>query len=601
MCGIGGYVDPQGALDGPAVLSVLASALAHRGPDGERLLREGPFGLAHRRLAIIDLSEGGAQPMRVGPIVVVFNGEIYNYRELREELRHAGQQFTGVSDTEVLARAYLQWGAECVARLRGMWAFVIADTRSQTLLCARDPFGIKPLYYAFLRGAFVFASEPQALVRIGVPARVNLRRAAQYLALGVTDHDSESFFEGIVQLKAGGLLTVDATARVQPLVSAEPGLADGRGTASVEEFATCLHDSVRLHLRSDVPVGTCLSGGLDSSTVAALAAAEVRAAHGPRFAAVTAASGEARTDERRYAAAVVEHCDLAWHVVTPSAKQFAREIDDCLRAQGEPAVSPSVYFQYCVMRGARAAGVKVMLDGQGADELLCGYERYAPIWALEVARSRGLLVSLGEFMRVARHSRPGVRGMTALAAYMLLPRLRRRHVMRRSAFLRAEFLPCVHELLARLASAARNVHDARLADIAEFSLPALLRYEDRNSMAHSIEARVPYVDRAVAAAALRMPTAQLLHAGFTKYPLRLLAAKLLPASIAWRRSKIGFEPPTGPWLAALGERMDQQVSGSTVLARLCIDRTQLRRLSLAQQWRLYNLARWQQLFAAEVS
>lgn len=592
-------MDPRGVLDGAQVLAGMASALAHRGPDGERFWRTGCFGLAHRRLAIIDLSDGGAQPMQIGPIVLVFNGEIYNYRELREELRGAGQQFTGLSDTEVLGRAYLQWGSGCVSRLRGMWAYAIADARSQTLICARDPFGIKPFYYSRLDGAFVFASEPRALLRVGVPARVNLRRAAQYLALGVTDHDTESFFDGIVQLKAGGVIAVDADARVQPLTSTEGAPTAVRESASLEEFADCLRDSVRLHLRSDVPVGTCLSGGLDSSTVAALAAADIHAAHGPPFAAVTAASGDPATDERRYAAAVVEHCNLAWHVVTPSAEQFVSEIDDCLRAQGEPALSPSVYFQYCVMRGARDAGVKVMLDGQGADELLCGYERYAPIWALEVARCRGLLTALGEFGRVARYSRPGLGGMVALAAYILLPRLRRRHITKRSAFLRAEFLPYVHELLARLASSSRNVHDARLADISEFSLPALLRYEDRNSMAHSIEARVPYVDCEVAQVALRLPAAQLLHAGFTKYPLRLLAAKLLPAAIAWRRAKVGFEPPTGRWLAALGERMQNEVHGNGLVARLCA-KPRLAELSLAQQWRLYNLARWQQLFSVEV-
>src|SRR6516225_6869641 len=181
MCGIGGYVDPQVALDGPEVLRVFAAALAHRGPDGEGFFTHGPFGLAHRRLAIIDLSDGAAQPMRVGPLVVVFNGEIYNYRELRETLRGMGHVFDGASDTEVLARTYPQWGEGFAERLRGMWAFAILDMRSQSLLCSRDPFGIKPFYYVRLHDAFVFASEPQALLRAGVRARANLRIAAQYL------------------------------------------------------------------------------------------------------------------------------------------------------------------------------------------------------------------------------------------------------------------------------------------------------------------------------------------------------------------------------------------------------------------------------------
>jgi asparagine synthase (glutamine-hydrolysing) len=598
MCGIGGYLDPRGALDGTQVLATLAAALAHRGPDGEGFLREGAIGLAHRRLAIIDLSDGGAQPMRVGPIVVVFNGEIYNYRELRTELQLQGATFAGASDTEVLAQAYLHWGVSCVDRLRGMWAFAIADLRTKELLCARDPFGIKPFYYTHWRGAFLFASEPQALLRAGLPARANLTRAAEYLALGITDHTRETFFADIVQLGAGQTIRIgpDAVARVCD--GSATGAADASSTPG--EFAEVLRDSIRMHLRSDVPVGTCLSGGLDSSTVAALAAAEVRAVGGPRFAAVTAASEDERTDERRFASQVVERCDLAWYVVTPTASEFALEIDACLRAQGEPALSPSVYFQYCVMRAARQAGLKVMLDGQGADELLGGYERYVPTWALEVARTAGATTAAREFVRVARHSRPGLRGMSALAAYVLIPSLRRRIVTRRSAFLRSEFSATVLGLLERLAASAYRLGDARDADIREFSLPALLRYEDRNSMAHAIEARVPYVDRQVVGCALRLPPTGLYRRGFSKYPLRELAAQLLPATIAWRSTKIGFEPPTQRWLGPLAGAMQAEVESCTLLERLCTTMPRLQQLPMPLQWRFYNLARWQRLFGVAV-
>jgi asparagine synthase (glutamine-hydrolysing) len=601
MCGIGGYVDPRGVLEGQQVLTTLAAALIHRGPDGEGFFTHGPFGLAHRRLAIIDLSDSGAQPMRVGPIVVVFNGEIYNYRELREELRGEGQVFCGPSDTEVLARAYLQWGDGFTARLRGMWAFAIFDARSQRLLCSRDPFGIKPFYYTWHRGAFLFASEPQALVRAGAPARANLEAAAQYLAFGVSDHGRECFFQGIGQLGAGETVVVGADAVVRGASTLESGATGAGEPTSLAQFAVCLQESIRLHLRSDVPVGTCLSGGLDSSTVAALAAAAVREVGGPRFAAVTAGSGDERTDERQYAAVVAAHCDLDWHVVAPDAAEFTGQIDACMRAQGEPAISPSVYLQYCVMRAARAAGLKVMLDGQGADELLCGYERYAPIWALEVARQGRALTALTQFTRLARHSRPGLRGMTALAAYVLLPALRRRVIAGRATFLRAEFSAGVLEVVARISRSSRRLHDARVADITAFSLPALLRFEDRNSMAHSIEARVPYVDREVVSCALRIPDTELLREGFTKYPLRAIAAQLLPDAVAWRRAKIGFEAPTASWLAALEGRTQREVERSTLIARLCRSVPRLRELPPALQWRLYNLARWQQLFAVELA
>jgi len=297
---------------------------------------------------------------------------------------------------------------------------------------------------------------------------------------------------------------------------------------------------------------------------------------------------------------VVERCDLAWYVVTPTASEFALEIDACLRAQGEPALSPSVYFQYCVMRAARQAGLKVMLDGQGADELLGGYERYVPTWALEVARTAGATTAAREFVRVARHSRPGLRGMSALAAYVLIPSLRRRIVTRRSAFLRSEFSATVLGLLERLAASAYRLGDARDADIREFSLPALLRYEDRNSMAHAIEARVPYVDRQVVGCALRLPPTGLYRRGFSKYPLRELAAQLLPATIAWRSTKIGFEPPTQRWLGPLAGAMQAEVESCTLLERLCTTMPRLQQLPMPLQWRFYNLARWQRLFDVAV-
>src|SRR5579862_2623308 len=600
MCGIGGYVDPRGALDGPAVLATLASELAHRGPDGDGFLVQGTFGLAHRRLAIIDLSPEAAQPMRVGPIAVVFNGEIYNYRELRDELRREGQQFATASDTEVLARAYLQWGEGFVARLRGMWAFAITDARSQILLCSRDPYGIKPFYYARHSGAFVFASEPTALLRVGVPARANLPISAQYLALGLTDQSRDCFFENVTQLGAGEVMVVGADAVIHRSCTVG-GYDDTDATAaSPAEFAASLEESVQLHLRSDVPVGTCLSGGLDSSTVAALASSAVRAAGGPRFAAITASSGDPETDERHYAAAVAERCDLIWHVVTPGADEFVREVDDCIRVQGEPFGGPSVYLQYCVMRKARAVGLKVMLDGQGADELLCGYERYVPTWGLEIARSAGAIAAFRDVVRVARHSRPGLKRMAALTAFVLLPPLRRRVIASRTVFLRPEFAGCAQEMVAEISSANSRLLDARLADVRRFSLPALLRYEDRNSMAHSIEARVPYVDRGVVARSLRLPINELLWDGFTKYALRRVAAGILPSEIAWRRGKVGFEPPTRRWLMALRERLQPAVERSSLIRRLCRTVPRLSELPTPLQWRLFNLAQWQQAFSVEV-
>lgn len=592
-------MDPRGAMDHAQVLSHMTLAMAHRGPDGEGTFSHGVFGLAHRRLAIIDLTEGGAQPMRLGSVVVVYNGEIYNYRELRDELKEEGLVFDSASDTEVLARCYLQWGPRCVDRLRGMWAFAIADLRSETLFCSRDPFGIKPFYFTWHRGAFLFASEPQALIRAGAPARANLEIASHYLALGVTDHDRHSFFADVQQLEAGTSVLVSSDGSLRRIAKWGAAEASTGAATTAAEFDNSLSESVRLHLRSDVPVGTCLSGGLDSSTIAALACSGSLAHGANRFAAITAASGDPRTDERAYAGEVAAHCDLDWRVVTSEPELFVKEVDECLRVQGEPVSGPSVYFQYCVMAAARAAGMKVMLDGQGADELLAGYDRYVPAWGLDLARVGHFCAALGGMLRVARNTRIGPTGMAALAAYVLLPSLRRKLVSSRVAFLRDEFIGCALDIATQIARSSRQLRTARVADLAQFSLPALLRFEDRNSMAHSIEARVPYVDREVARCALRLPERELLRDGFTKYPLRQIAARILPASIAWRRFKIGFEPPTGSWLAHMSESMEGEVAASSLVARLARVAPRFRDASLPLRWRLYNLARWQRIFAVE--
>ena len=597
MCGIAGYLNLAAPGADRGTLERCARALAHRGPDGEGYFQEGQIGLAHRRLAIIDLSPTGAQPMLVGPLAVVYNGEIYNYRELREELRAAGHAFVSESDTEVLARAYLHWGAGFIDRLRGMWAFAIADRNSGTLLCSRDPFGIKPFYFARHAGAYLFASEPAALLAAGVPARANLRRCAEYLALGISDHTAETFFAEIQQLAPGALVSIDRQGRERLLRQLDLRADPAQPGCTSEEFAARVRESVRLHLRSDVPVGTCLSGGLDSSTIAALASADYRQESGRQFAAVTAGCADPGRDERPYASAVVEHCALAWHTTVPDGERFAAEIDACMRAQGEPVLSPSAYYQYNVMRTAADARLKVMLDGQGGDELLCGYERYVPLAARDFAHTAGTLCAARRFLRDARGTRPGLVGMAALAAYFWMPALRRLAIARRTDFLARESREFVRQLMGSIAASYRSLDAARFQDIAHYSLPALLRYEDRNSMAHSVEARVPYLDRAVAQCALRLPSGDLSRDGYSKYPLRQLAAQVLPAPIAWRKAKIGFEPPVETWLATMPAQMQEVVNRSELVRRLCERMPRLAELCVPMRWRLFNLASWKQAFA----
>ena len=596
MCGIAGYLNIAEPGADRTTLARFAAALVHRGPDGEGVFTDGPVGLVHRRLAIIDLSPTGAQPLTVDRYTVVLNGEIYNYRELRDELRRAGEVFCGESDTEVLVRGFRVWGPGVVHRLRGMWAFAIAERGTGRLIVGRDPFGIKPFYYATHRGAYLFASEPTALLAAGVPARANEQRLAEYIGVGICDHTAETFFAGIRQLEPGLLCEIDSTgsARVLERVTYEP--AAGAAPSTLEDFADAVRGSVAIHLRSDVPVGTCLSGGLDSSTVAALASGPYRADTGQPFAAVTAGCADPVRDERPLAAVVVKRLGLDWHTVAPDAATFAGEVDDCIRAQGEPVLSPSAYYQYCVMRAARAAGLKVMLDGQGSDELVGGYERYVPLWVRDLATTRGGLSAARAFVRTARGTKPGVRGMLALAAYYWVPALRQRALAGRLEFLNENAAGAVRGFVERMTESYASFDGARRGDLDHYTLPALLRCEDRNSMAHSVEARVPYVDLEVAERALRLPLDVLFRDGYSKYPVRRLADSLLPASIVWRKSKIGFEPPLDYWLAAIHDRATAAVGASPLLARLCRHPPVYAQLPLALRWRLYNVAAWERIF-----
>jgi asparagine synthase (glutamine-hydrolysing) len=592
MCGIAGYLLSTGAPPDEALLRAMAARIAHRGPDGEGFYRDGPVGFAHRRLAIIDLSDGGAQPLVDGDVAVTYNGEIYNYRELRAELAQLGHVFRTLSDTEVLLRAYREWGAECVGRLRGMWAFALWDRARGELFCARDPFGIKPFYYAAAGGDFRFGSEPAALLAAGVRARADLGTVACFVALGLSDHGERTFFEGIAALPPGGRLVVSADGRVRPLGRFDP-LAAERPASTVEEFETTVRGSVALHLRSDVPVGGCLSGGLDSSVVNALAAPIVRAASGRGFQAITAGADDTAIDERPFARAVAEYCGLEWASICPSGEQFLADLGDCLSAQGEPVLSPSVYLQFVVMRKARELGLKVMLDGQGADELLCGYERYiGPLFGA-LRRRRGLAYATREALGYARRTRGGTLAALAVSAYFASPALRQAVVRRRLDWLDQPLRAPVRAVVAEIATSYGSLRDARLEELRRFSLPALLRFEDRNSMWHGVEARVPYVDTEVARCALALPADTLVAGGYSKFALRQVAAHVLPASIAWRRFKIGFEPPVARWMAGMQQEVSTSIGASDVVRAVGDAAHPAAAATGDMRWRLYCVARWE--------
>ncbi|MBY0386186.1 asparagine synthase (glutamine-hydrolyzing), partial [bacterium] len=358
------------------------NAATHRGPDGHGLYFDGNIALGHRRLAIIDLTPMGHQPMEKQGLCITYNGEIYNYRELRQELEKLGHTFRSESDTEVILSAYLQWGPACVQKFNGMWAFAIYNSKDHTLFCSRDRFGVKPFYYWRNSQKLIFSSEiRQILTDPSVPREMNTSIVSAYLVSSIVDHTDETFFKGIHKLPAGHQLFVN-TKTLQFKIEKYFDISQKNTSYEPKDFPELMTDAVRLRLRSDTPVGSSLSGGVDSSLIVSLAC---RMTPNYRFQTFTAVPYDGHYDESEYVRKLANDLPIDAHYTKPQPEEFATELKTVIETQEEPFLSPSIFMQYFVMKKAHEKGLKVLLDGQGADEIFLGYEKYFPTMLKYVA------------------------------------------------------------------------------------------------------------------------------------------------------------------------------------------------------------------------
>lgn len=612
MCGIAGYVGLAPDAADETVLRRMARQLSHRGPDGEGTFVRGRVGLAHRRLAVIDRA-GGEQPMHSadGRYVLVYNGEVYNYRELREELAGLGHRFTTRSDTEVVLAAWAQWGSAALDRCNGMFALAILDTTTGEVTLARDQFGIKPLYLATDgAGRVAFGSEIRAVLAAGVvPRRPDDLTIYRYLCFRVHDDTERTFFDRVTRLLPGQLAVISPRGQVRrdsytrlryelEWRSADPQRYDAGARHRV---AAALQAAIRRRLVSDVPVGTALSGGLDSSTVVATInrlLAERDAETGAvgavqqTFSAVF--PGE-RNDEERYVDAVAAACanQLAVHKVHPDPDQFLADLADFVRTQEEPVISTGPYAQYCVMREA-GRHVTVMLDGQGADEMLAGYLPYHLVHLRQLRRTRGRLAAAAELLRSADV-------LWRLGRFQLADRLRRRRSITVTSLLAPEFLAA--HATARHDVVRDDLKRRLLDDIFRDSLPALLRYEDRNTMRFSVEGRVPFLDPDLLRLLWGLDATAIIKRGWNKRALRDATAGLLPRLVHRRRNKIGFTTPEEAWFARMKNHLYEAFTSPSFAARPYFHqpavaeafRGYLAGRNSAETmlfWRLFNLELW---------
>ena len=579
MCGINGVIDPSRPA-GP-LLERMNAAVGHRGPDARGMNLERVAGrevaLGHVRLSIIELRACGDQPFAdpAGRFSLVYNGEIYNYRELRRALEREGVAFRTESDTEVLLESFRRYGPACVERFNGMWAFAILDRVGRTLTLSRDRFGEKPLYYTTCGCAFAFSSEIKALLEVAGPRPVEPRAVNDFLRRDLLDADGGTFFGGIFKVPAAHHLSLALDApRLAPAVSRYWALSDppARAAADPAEAAArtraLLSSAVRLRLRSDVPVGVLLSGGLDSSSIAALAVDETDRRPGM----LSVVSDDPASSEEPYIDLVAGRLGVGPLKINVD-RAPGRLLDllpSATRHHDEPVKSLSAVAHFELMREARARGYKVLLSGQGGDETLCGYKKYYFYRFRDLLCAGRPLECAAEFLAWLGRSGTGA-NLSLLEARRYLPAFLRRldpAVDPRGASLRA------HD--AQLADLARptGVRERQFLDLARFSVPCLNHMEDRMSMAHAVEIRLPFLDHRFVEAMLSLPDGMKLRAGWTKWPLRAAMRGMLPDAVVFRRDKRGYTIPHDAWFRGpLRPRIDAMLKGDArAYARGLLDR-----------------------------
>ena len=605
MCGISGIISKSGHIIDPLLIGNMNDCIAHRGPDDDGVFFNRNVSLGHRRLAIIDLSKDGHQPMTYRQrYTMVFNGEIYNYIELREDLKSAGYSFSSKSDTEVILAAYDYWGEHCVSRFNGMWAIAIYDEQKKTVFCTRDRFGVKPLYYAQTQDYFVFGSEIKQLLPFISTRRVNTEVMLDYLLSGYEDHSEETFFRAVKKLPGGHNLiynTAECTFTIKKYYELQINqeVSSLTENESISYFKETLYSAVQLRLRSDVTIGTCLSGGLDSSSITAISAGMLPRDQVKTYNAIHAKNSNGEFNESHFAGMVATHTGILLHTTTPSYDDFTANVESVIALQEEPFQTPSIILQYFVFKKAAELGCKVMLDGQGGDETLLGYERYLASYFFSLARKLNPVEIIGALNNIGVS--PWM--MIKYLAYFGSSTLRINYLKRKHSYLkRSVFEHYNTEPLRQYSAALGDYQALQKLEIDRLQLPHLLRYEDKNSMFHAVESRLPFLDYRLVETSVSVNPGYKIHNGWSKYILRKSMEGILPHDIIWRKNKFGFNH-SSEWIGKYSQKMSAVVRQSTLIQTIAdsdwIER-QWHTLPQGIQWKLYNLAQWEKTFTPEI-
>lgn len=630
MCGIAGIFNLNEKDVDREMIKKMTGIIAHRGPDDEGFYVKKNISLGHRRLSIIDLSDLGHQPMsnEDGSVWITYNGEIYNYLELKKELIKKGYVFKSKTDTEVIVYAYEEWGENCLNMFNGMFAFTIWDEKKQQFFCARDRFGIKPFYYFFDGERFVFASEIKAIVSLPFfKKEPNEKLIYDYLAFGIADHTEETFFKNIKNLEPSHYLVLkkdrlEIKRYYQLPFNEDLGKFERKKCQKYsQKFLELFEDSIKLRLRSDVSVGSCLSGGLDSSTIVCITDKIFRGKEfdkdtvGKCQKTFSSCFEDERFDERKYIQEVVKNTRVQENFVFPLGEKLWAEIDNLIWHQEEPFGSTSIYAQWSVMKLARENNTKVLLDGQGGDELLAGYLSYFGPYFNQLLINGRILKLLKEILKAKNNSQ---QSFEELAFYplkgmgMFLPQFfrlfLRKKLLLESNFINVNFADLYkkRENINVKKESRMNLQKTLWQDGVNIGLRSLLRYEDKNSMAFSVETRLPFLDYRVVEYAFSLPACYKIHDGWTKYLLRANLKNPIPEKIRWRRDKMGFVTPEMIWLRNSRDKIKEIFkskdfrSKDYVNPKLILDKIDSllynKDIGISELWKFVNLELWLKRF-----
>ncbi|SHE74295.1 asparagine synthase (glutamine-hydrolyzing) [Chryseobacterium sp. OV279] len=602
MCGIAGIVYKNHTVVKEGTLRKMTDKMSHRGPDAEGFFIKENLGLGHRRLSIIDTSESANQPFHLGDKhVMVFNGAIYNYIELRNELEKYGYTFKSTSDTEVLIASYDYWGEECIKKFNGMWSFVIFDSAKNKLFCSRDRFGIKPFYYFVDDNQFIFASEIKPILEIQKIEEVNTKVLLEYLIVNMSEQSEQTFFKSILKLLPSHSLSYDLinhSIRINKYYDIEfrKEINDLNLEEAGEIFEKEFEKSIKLRLRSDVKIGTALSGGLDSAYVAAIANKVLAEEENyEKLTAITVGSIDKASDESELSDITANALGIEHDVVTPKSSEFHHTFEEVIFKHEEPFGGISVYMQKFLMKEANGLGIKVLLDGQGADEILLGYKSYAVAYM----KNQNFYQKINQLHKIRKHYSISLLEAGGMYLYFSLFFMRKLRLKMRGEILKKKYSDQIDfKEIKGVTKSYRDIFELQKSEIFRDLLPELLKWEDKNSMSYSIESRLPFLDYNFVEICLSINNKFKIKNGWSKYILRKRLEKYLPDQITYSTRKIGFDAPTEHWWPRSEDIIDT-INNSKIIQEISKKKFNFI-TDRSLEWRLYNIAVWEKLYNMKI-